>query len=72
MGQGNSKQAFVCSFKELLQVRIAGFKEQLLENFLDQIESCCPWFQEERTLDIETWGKVGEVLRTTQTDFITL
>ena len=42
----------------------------MLENFLVQIDSCCPWFPEERTL--ETLGKFGEVLRTTQTDFITL
>jgi hypothetical protein len=34
MGQGNSKQAFVCSLKELLQVRGAGFSNQMLENFL--------------------------------------
>jgi hypothetical protein len=29
MGQGNSKQAFVHSQKELLQVRAAGFKKQM-------------------------------------------
>jgi hypothetical protein len=27
MGQGNSKQAFICSLKDLLQVRGAGFKK---------------------------------------------
>ena len=72
MGQGNSKQAIVRSFKELLQTTGARFKEQLLENFLVQIDSCCPWFPEERTLDKETWEKVGEVLRTTHADSITL
>ena len=57
-GQGDTKQAFVCSLKELLQVRGAGFKKQKLENFLVQIESCCPWFPEGGTLDKETWEKV--------------
>ena len=71
MGQGNATQAFVCSLKELLQARGAWFSKQMLENFLVQIDSCCPWFPEERTLDKETWGKVGEVLRTIQADPIT-
>ena len=53
MEQGNSKQTLVCSLQELLQARGAGFKEQLLY----QMDSCCPWFQEERTLDKETWGE---------------
>jgi hypothetical protein len=57
MGSENSKQAFVRSVQELLQVRGVGFEEQLLENFSDQIDSCYPWFQEERTLDKRTWEK---------------
>jgi hypothetical protein len=72
MGQGNFKQAFVYSLKELFQTRQAGFKEQLLENFLVDIDSCCPWFPEERTLNKKTWGKVEEVLKTTQANSITL
>ena len=46
MGQGNSKQAFVLSLKELLQARGAGFKKQMLEKFLAQVDLCCPWFPE--------------------------
>jgi hypothetical protein len=42
MGQGNSKQAFVLSLKELLQARGAGFKKQMLENFLAQVDLWCP------------------------------
>jgi hypothetical protein len=47
MGSENSKQAFVHSLQELLQARGVGFKEQLLEDFSDQIDSCFPWLQEE-------------------------
>jgi hypothetical protein len=47
MGLENSKQAFVRSLQELLQVRGVGFEEQLLEDFSDQIDSCCPWFRKE-------------------------
>ena len=72
MEQGNSKQAFVYSIQELLQVRRARFAKHLLENILEKIDSYGPWFQEDRTLEKETWEKVGEVLRTTQADFITL
>jgi hypothetical protein len=49
-----------------------GLKKEMLENFLVHIDSCCPWFPEERTLDKETWGKVAEVLRTMQADSIPL
>jgi hypothetical protein len=31
MGQRNSKQTFVCKQKDLLQVRGAGFKKQMLK-----------------------------------------
>jgi hypothetical protein len=41
VGQRNSKQAFVCSLKELLQVRGTGLKKQMLENFLAQLDLCC-------------------------------
>jgi hypothetical protein len=42
MGLENSKQAFVRSLQKLLQGRGVGFEEQLLEDFSDQIDSCCP------------------------------
>ena len=72
MGLENSKQAFVCSLQELLQVRGVGFEEQLLEDFSDQIDSCCPWFRGERTLNKKTWERIGEALKNTQADNFTL
>jgi hypothetical protein len=44
----------------------------LLENLLDRIDSCCPWFKEEETLDIRTWQKIGKALKITQADNFTL
>ena len=71
MGLENSKQAFVRSLQKLLQGRGVGFEEQLLEDFSDQIDSCCPWFRGERTLDKRTWEIIGEALRNTQADNFT-
>ena len=65
-------QAIVLSFLELLQARGVGLKVQLLENLLDRIDSCCPWFKEEETLDIRTWEKIGKALKITQADNFTL
>ena len=62
----------VCSFQGLLQARGVGFEEQLLEIFLDKIDSCCPWFREEKTLNNRTWERVGEALKNTQADNFTL
>ena len=44
----------------------------MLENLLDRIDSCCPWFKEEETLDIRTWEKIGKALKITQADNFTL
>ena len=44
----------------------------MVRNFLDRIDSCCPWFKEEETLDYRTWEKVGEALKITQADNFTL
>jgi hypothetical protein len=62
----------VCSFQGLLQARGVGFQEQLFENFLDKIDSCCPWFREEKTLNNRTWERVEEALKNTQADNFTL
>jgi hypothetical protein len=48
MGLENSKHTFVCSLQELFQARGVGFEEQLLEDFSDQIDSCCPWYRKEK------------------------
>ena len=65
-------QAVVLSFQELLQARGVGLEVQLVRNFLDRIDSCCPWFKREETLDYRTWEKVGEALKITQADNFTL
>ena len=65
-------QAVVLSFQELLQARGVGLEVQLVRNFLDRIDSCCPWFKEEDTVDYRTWEKVGEALKITQADNFTL
>ena len=65
-------QPIVRSFQELLQARGMGLEVQLLENFLDRIDSCCPWFKVEETLDIRTWEKIGKALKITQADNFTL
>jgi hypothetical protein len=72
MGSENSKHAFVHSLQVLLHVRGVWCEEQLLEDFSDQIDSCCPWFHGERTLDKRTWEKIGESLRNTPADNVTL
>ena len=54
-------QAVVFRFQELFQERGVGLEVQLVRKFLDRIDSCCPWFKEEETVDCRTWEKVGEV-----------
>ena len=66
------EQAVILSFQELPQARGVGLEVQLVRNFLDRIDSCCPWFKEEETLDYRTWEKVGEALKITQADNFTL
>ena len=65
-------QAVVLSFQELFQARGVRLKVQLVRNFLGRINSCCPWFKEEETVDCGTWEKVGEALKITQADNFTL
>lgn len=65
-------QAIVLSFQELIRAREVGLNVQLLENLLVRIDSCCPWFKEEETLDIRTWEKIGKALKITQAENFTL
>jgi hypothetical protein len=65
-------QVIVLSFQELLRARGVGLETQFLENLLDRIDSCCPWFKEEETLDIKTWKKIVKALKITQVDNFTL
>jgi hypothetical protein len=65
-------QVFVLSFQELFQARGVRLEVQLVRNFLGKIDSCCPWFKEEETVDYRTWEKVGEALKIVQADNFTL
>ena len=56
----------------MFQARGVRLEVQLVRNFLGKIDSCCPWFKEEETLDCGTWEKVGEALKITQADNFTL
>ena len=64
--------AVVRSFQELFQARGVRLEVQLVRNFLGRIDSCCPWFKEEETVDCRTWEKVGEALKIIQADNFTL
>jgi hypothetical protein len=44
----------------------------LVRNILGRIDSCCPWFKEEETVDFRTWEKVGKALKIIQADNFTL
>jgi hypothetical protein len=52
-------------FSKVLRARGVGLEVQLLEMFLDRIDSCCPWLKEEETLDIRTWEKIEKALKIT-------
>jgi hypothetical protein len=65
-------QVVALSFQELFQARGVRLEVQLVRNFLDKIDSCCPRFKEEETVDCRTWEKVGEALKITQADNFTL
>jgi hypothetical protein len=65
-------QAVVLSFQELFQARGVRLEVQLVRNFLGKINSCCPWFKEEETVDCGTWEKIGEALKIVQADNFTL
>jgi hypothetical protein len=65
-------QAVVCSFQELFQPRGVRLEVKLVRNFLGRMDSCCPWFKEEETVDCGTWEQVGEALKIIQADSFTL
>jgi hypothetical protein len=56
-------QVVALSFQELFQARGVRLEVQLLRKFLGKIDSCCPWFKEEETIDCGTWEKVCEALK---------
>lgn len=66
MGQAGSKERslFTDIVCHMLQKRGTKISKKKVQNFLAFIQECCPWFPEEGTVNLETWSKVGEQLRT--------
>jgi hypothetical protein len=48
----------------MLKTRGSKVKSRQLAQFLDFVLDTCPWFPREGTVNLETWRKVGERLRT--------
>nr|QTE34357.1 gag protein [Enzootic nasal tumour virus of goats]QTE34359.1 gag protein [Enzootic nasal tumour virus of goats] len=64
MGQMHSRQLFVHMLSVMLTHRGITVSKPKLINFLSFIEEVCPWFPREGTVNLETWKKVGEQIRT--------
>nr|ANG58669.1 gag protein [Enzootic nasal tumour virus of goats] len=64
MGQTHSRQLFVHMLSVMLKHRGITVSKPKLINFLSFIEEVCPWFPREGTVNLETWKKVGEQIRT--------
>ncbi|XP_016061240.1 PREDICTED: endogenous retrovirus group K member 9 Gag polyprotein-like [Miniopterus natalensis] len=47
----------------MLRTRGAKVSEERILKFLKLIETVCPWFPKEGTVNVKTWKKVGEKLR---------
>ncbi|KAM7327005.1 hypothetical protein ACRRTK_013372 [Alexandromys fortis] len=59
MDQGNSRQLFIHLIKDILKARGAKVKQQQVQEFLEFVEQVCPWFSKHRTLDADTWRRIG-------------
>jgi hypothetical protein len=57
------RDLYVQMVKAILKTR--GSKVRLLQfiQFLDYVQDTCPWFPEKSTVNLDTWQKVGEKLR---------
>ncbi|XP_040091673.1 endogenous retrovirus group K member 7 Gag polyprotein-like [Oryx dammah] len=64
MGQTHSRQLFVHMLFVMLKHRGITVSRPKLTNFLSFIEEVCPWFPREGTVNLETWKKVGEQIKT--------
>nr|ARA67907.1 gag protein [Jaagsiekte sheep retrovirus]ARA67910.1 gag protein [Jaagsiekte sheep retrovirus] len=64
MGQTHSRQLFVHMLSVMLKQGGITVSKPKLINFLSFIEEVCPWFPREGTVNLETWKKVGEQIRT--------
>lgn len=65
MRQQGSKECniFVQMLKALLRARGCSVRTHQIQQFLDFIQGTCPWFLDERTVNLESWEKVGVHLR---------
>jgi hypothetical protein len=54
--------------KAMLETRGSKVKSLQLVQFLDFVQDTCPWFPEEGTVNLETWQKVGEKLKSCYTE----
>jgi hypothetical protein len=65
MGQTGSKERdlYVQMLKALLKTKGSKGKSLQLVQFLDFVQDTCPWFPEEGAVNLETWQKVGEKLK---------
>eukprot|EP00070_Physeter_catodon_P036307 XP_028343201.1 endogenous retrovirus group K member 5 Gag polyprotein-like [Physeter catodon] len=66
MGHTASKerQLFIDIIKHMLSVRGIKVTNNQLANFFSFIQEQCPWFPEEGTVNLETWIKIGDQLKT--------
>ena len=54
MGNGNRHRSFVRMFENMIQAGGVKVGHQQLCEFLELIEKVCPWFPEERTVNLRT------------------
>lgn len=59
MEQGNSRQLFIHLIEDILKARRAKVEPQQVQRFLEFVERVCPWFSKHRTLDADTWRRIG-------------
>lgn len=59
MVRGNSRQLFIHLIEDILKARGAKVEQQQVQRFLEFVERVCPWFSKHRTLDADTWRRIG-------------
>lgn len=59
MERGNSRQLFIHLIEDILKARGAKVEQQQVQRFLEFVARVCPWFSKHRTLDADTWRRIG-------------
>ncbi|XP_061862620.1 endogenous retrovirus group K member 5 Gag polyprotein-like [Colius striatus] len=57
------RQLFVAMVKTLLKSRNISITTKQVGGFLEFIDTVCPWFPNKGTINLETWNKVGENIK---------